>query len=89
MWFAAVDYNFTDGFYMTGDLDPIDYQDGFEKLNVRFGLRGDNWDLMVYGKNVTDEITASGAADVPLASGSHFRYMAAGSTWGARFGYSF
>jgi iron complex outermembrane receptor protein len=89
MWFAAVDYNFTDGYYMTGDLDPIDYQDGFEKLNVRFGLRGDNWDIMVYGKNVTDEITASGAADVPLASGSHFRYMAPGSTWGARFGYSF
>ena len=89
VWFASVDVNFTDGYYMTGDLDPIDYQDGFEKVNLRTGLRGENWDIMLYGRNVTDEMTASGAADVPLASGSHWRYMAAGETWGARFSYSF
>jgi iron complex outermembrane receptor protein len=89
VWFASVDVNFTDGYYMTGDLDPIDYQEGFEKINLRTGLRGENWDFMVYGRNVTDEMTASGAADVPLASGSHWRYMSAGETWGARFSYSF
>ena len=89
VWFASVDVNFTDGYYMTGDLDPIDYQEGFEKINLRTGLRGENWDFMVYGRNVADEMTASGAADVPLASGSHWRYMSAGETWGARFSYSF
>jgi len=89
VWFASVDVNFTDGYYMTGDLDPIDYQEGFEKMNLRTGLRGENWDFMLYGRNVTDEMTASGAADVPLASGSHWRYMGAGETWGARFSYSF
>ena len=89
VWFASVDVNFTDGYYMTGDLDPIDYQEGFEKMNLRTGLRGENWDVMLYGRNVTDEMTASGAADVPLASGSHWRYMGAGETWGARFSYSF
>ena len=89
MWFAGVDVNFTDGFFLTGDLDPIDYQSGFEKVNVRVGLRGENWDLMLYGRNITDEITASGAADVPLADGSHWRYMGQGETWGARVSYSF
>ena len=89
MWFAGVDVNFTDGFFLTGDLDPIDYQDGFEKVNIRVGLRGENWDLMLYGRNITDEITASGAADVPLAAGSHWRYMGQGETWGARVSYSF
>lgn len=89
MWFAGVDVNFTDGFFLTGDLDPIDYQDGFEKVNIRVGLRGENWDLMLYGRNITDEITASGAADVPLADGSHWRYMNQGETWGARVSYSF
>ena len=89
VWFASVDVNFTDGYYMTGDLDPVDYQEGFEKINIRTGLRGENWDFMVFGKNITDEITATGAADVPLAAGSHWRYMDSGKIWGARLSYNF
>ena len=89
IWFTSVDVNFTDGFYMTGDLDPVDYQEGFEKVNFRTGLRGENWDLMLYGRNITDEMTAEGAADVPLASGSHWRYMSSGESWGARISFSF
>jgi membrane protein implicated in regulation of membrane protease activity len=41
---------------------------------------------MLYGRNITDEITATGAADVPLADGSHWEYMEQGETWGARTG---
>ncbi|MGB4054586.1 MAG: TonB-dependent receptor [Porticoccaceae bacterium] len=89
VWFAGVDVNFTAGYYMAGDQDPIDYHEGFEKINIRTGLRGENWDLMLYGKNVTDEITASGAADVPLAAGSHFQYTMPGRVWGARLSYNF
>ena len=89
VWFASVDVNFSDGSYLTGDLDPIDYQDAAEKVNFRTGIRGDNWDLMLYGRNIFDEITASGAADVPLAGGSHWRYLEEGEVWGARFSYSF
>jgi outer membrane receptor protein involved in Fe transport len=89
IWFTSVDVNFTDGFFMAGDMDPIDYSDGFEKVNIRTGLRGDNWDLMLYGKNVTDEITPQGAFDVPLAAGSHARYMTPGDVWGMRFSFSF
>jgi len=89
VWFAGLDVNFTDMYYMTGDLDPIDIQEGFEKVNIRTGIRGDNWDVMLFGRNITDEITASGAADVPLAGGAHFSYMARGAVWGGRFSYSF
>ncbi len=89
VWFAGLDVNFTDMYYMTGDLDPIDIQEGFEKINIRTGIRGDNWDVMLFGRNITDEITASGAADVPLAGGAHFSYMARGAVWGGRFSYSF
>ena len=89
VWFAGLDVNFTDMYYMTGDLDPIDIQEGFEKINLRTGIRGDNWDVMLFGRNITDEITASGAADVPLAGGAHFSYMARGAVWGGRFSYSF
>ena len=89
VWYAGIDVNFTDNYFMAGDLDPIDVQKGYEKVNLRMGLRGDQWDLMVFGRNVTDEITAAGAADTPLASGAHFRYMQPGQIYGARFSYSF
>lgn len=88
-WYAGIEVNFTDDYFMTGDLDPIDVQKGYEKVNLRMGLRGDNWDLMLFGRNITNEITAAGAADTPLASGAHFRYMAPGEIYGARFSYSF
>jgi len=89
VWYTGIDLNFTDDYFMTGDLDPVDVQKGYEKVNLRMGLRGDEWDLMVFGRNITDEITAAGAADTPLASGAHFRYMAPGRIYGARFSYSF
>ena len=71
-WFASVDIQFTDDYLMTGDLDPIDSQKGFENINVRAGIRSENWGLVLYGRNVSDKLTASGAADMPLADGSHF-----------------
>lgn len=83
-WFTQAEVNFTDGFYMTGDLDPVDFQPGFEKINLRTGVRADNWMVMVYGRNITDELTAAGAADVPLASGSHFQYRSIGAVWGVQ-----
>ena len=89
VWYAGIDVNFVDDYFMAGDLDPIDVQTGYEKVNVRLGLKGDDWDLMFFGRNITNEITAAGAADTPLASGAHFRYMAPGEIYGARFSYSF
>jgi iron complex outermembrane receptor protein len=89
IWFTSVDVNFTDGFFMAGDMDPVDYSDGFEKVNIRTGLRGDNWDMTIYGKNITDEITPQGAFDIPLAAGSHARYMTPGEVWGMRLSFNF
>ena len=82
MWFTELDVNFTDDYYMTCDLDGNDVQEGYEFINLRTGLRGENWMLMLYGRNITDELIASGAADVPLARGSHFQYRARGEVWG-------
>jgi iron complex outermembrane receptor protein len=89
IWFASIDVNFTAGYFMAGDLDPTDYHTGYEKINVRTGLRGDNWTLMVYGKNIGDEITASGAFDIPLAAGSHGRYLMPGDVYGMRLSFNF
>ena len=89
MWFTELDVNFIDDYYMTGDLDANDVQTGYEFINLRTGLRGENWMLMLYGRNITDELTASGAADVPLARGSHFQYRARGEVWGIQAAWEF
>jgi hypothetical protein len=44
---------------------------------------------MLYGKNVTDEMTSSGGFDVPLAPGSHASYILPGEVYGARFSFDF
>ncbi|MBT8114797.1 MAG: TonB-dependent receptor, partial [Arenicella sp.] len=88
-WFFGVEVNFTDGYITTGDLDPIDSEDAWEKINVRAGIRTDHWEFMVFGKNITDEETASGGFDVPLASGTHAIYTDPGEIYGVRVAYSF
>ena len=89
LWFTGVDVLFTDGFWMTGDRDPIDYQKGFSKTNFRTGVKGENWSAMLYGKNVFDKVTPQGAFDIPLASGSHAQYVLPGAIWGATVNYNF
>ena len=88
-YFLGVDVNFTDSYFTTGDLDPIDFQDSFEKVNFQTGFRSDTWEVMVFGRNVTDELTASGGFDVPLLTGSHAIYTDPGEIFGARVTYKF
>ena len=89
MWFTHFDANFTDGYYMTGDLDPIDYQNGFKLYNIRAGIRTDNWMVMAYGRNIGDKLYATGAADLPVARGSHFIYSGATEVYGLTVSYEF
>ncbi len=88
-WYFNVDINFTDSYLLSGDGDPLDSQAGFEKINVRTGIRGENWEFMVYGKNITDELTASGGFDIPLAAGAHAQYVDPGEIYGARISFNF
>lgn len=89
MWFAQFDANFTDGYFMTGDRDPIDYQDALELYNIRTGIRTENWTVMAYGRNITDELYATGAADLPVARGSHFIYSGTTAIYGLTIAYEF
>ena len=84
VWFTQIDVNFFDDYYYTGDLDEIDFQEGAELINLRTGLMGENWTLMLYGRNITDESIANGGADVPLARGSHMRYLGRGEVFGVQ-----
>jgi iron complex outermembrane receptor protein len=89
VWFTSADYYFSDNWFLAGDNDPIDQQEAFDRVNIRTGLRMEDWDVMIYGQNITDEIVTGGAADVPQASGSHFKYLQPGEIWGAKFNFRF
>ena len=90
LWMTSLDVNFTDGFQMIGGSnDPGTYQDAFSKTNFRTGLKGENWAMMLYGKNIFDKKHSTGAFNIPLASGAFSEYIDPGSIWGATVNYSF
>ena len=88
-FFASVDMQLTDTFISTGDLDPIDTQEKFELFNARIGVRGEAWELMMYGNNISDELYAIGMYDTPLLAGGHHIYQGNGRVVGARLTYDF
>lgn len=67
----AADVNYSDHFLLQADLDPLDKQEAFTKLNARLVLRNmaDDWEVSVLGKNLTDELTANNGVDIPLLEG--------------------
>ena len=90
MWMTSLDINFTDGWQQIGgSMNPGTYQDAYSKTNFRTGLKGENWAVMLYGKNVFDETTSSGSYPIPLASGAFGQYTLPESVWGATVNYSF
>ena len=90
LWMTSLDVNFTDGYQMIGgSTDPRTYQDAFSKTNFRTGLKGENWAVMLYGKNVFDKKHSTGAFNIPLASGAISEYIDPGSVWGATVNYNF
>ncbi|MEE4110793.1 MAG: TonB-dependent receptor [Halieaceae bacterium] len=73
---TRLEANFTDSFFVTQDLDPNLEQDGFMKLNLRFGLvsLAHGWEIALVGKNLTDELTTSFGNDVPILTGAFFKF---------------
>ena len=90
-FFAGGEFNYSDEFDTQGDLDPNDLTDDYTKINLRAGIRSadERWELMVYGRNITDEEVYIYGFDVPLLSGSHASMIDEGEVWGGRIRYSF
>lgn len=89
--FAGGEVNYSDEFSPQGDKDPLDTTESFTKVNLRIGLRGasENWEVMLYGRNITDEQVYSISFDTPLLVGSHSAQIDEGEVYGARFKYMF
>ncbi|MEM9254827.1 MAG: TonB-dependent receptor [Pseudomonadota bacterium] len=90
-FFFSGEANYSDEFDTQGDLDPIDRVDSFTKVNARFGVRGvdQRWELMLYGRNLTDEEVAIYSFDVPVLAGSHAAMFDEERVYGARLRWNF
>ena len=90
-FFSGGEVNYSDEFSTQGDNDPVDFADSYTKVNLRFGLRGANedWEVMVYGRNITDEEVYIYGFDIPILTGSHAAMIDEGAVFGARAKYSF
>ena len=88
-FFVGGELNYSDEFSSAGDNDPLDRIDSYSKTNLRLGLRGKDWEVMAFGRNIFDEEVFSQSVDVPVLAGSHFRFIDEGAVFGARVKYDF
>ncbi|MEO0463346.1 MAG: TonB-dependent receptor [Pseudomonadota bacterium] len=63
--------NFTTEFETFQNADPSEIQDGYAKIDARIGLAFNDkqWELALYGKNLTDEVTFRFAGELPGPAG--------------------
>ena len=87
--FVSGEANYRSKFFSNGDNDPFDQIDSFTKVNLRVGVRTENWELTAYSRNVFDEAALSQSFDVPVLSGSHAHVMDEGRVLGLRAAYMF
>ncbi|MFV0278740.1 MAG: TonB-dependent receptor [Parahaliea sp.] len=70
---SSVDVVFMDNHYTLPDLNPGLEHPAYYKINARVALASlDNrWEVALLGRNLTDELTFSNSANVPLISGAY------------------
>ena len=83
-WFGGVDVNYRSEFDSAGDADPYDVIDSYTKVNARIGVSAERWEIMAYGRNITDEAALQQSFDTPVLAGSHTFYMDEGAVFGVR-----
>lgn len=85
------DANYKDEYYADDDLNDASLQDATWKYNLRAGLKSmtGNWEVMLYGNNITDEQTLTSSQDAALLPGMHVGYADQGRVWGLRGTYNF
>lgn len=88
-WFVSGEANYRDDFEPGGDNDPVDSIDSYSKTNLRTGLRGENWEIMAYGRNIFDKEVIVQSFDTPVLAGTHSQFVDEGRVVGVRARYSF
>jgi iron complex outermembrane recepter protein len=89
---------FSDGYWLTDNEDPRNEVGSFERVDLRLGLTptNGNWEVALYGRDVTDErLTVGSQPDFQQKTSDPTLYDAFGNTrergarYGAQFSYRF
>ncbi len=73
---AGLGISYSSDYSINADLDPIDSQAAYTKYDAQLGLRANHWELMLMGKNLSDETIVNYGVDIPLVPGGHAAYLA-------------
>ncbi|MEH6550153.1 MAG: TonB-dependent receptor [Pseudomonadales bacterium] len=72
----------------SSDPDPVAYQDR-TLVNAKMGWRNDNWNVSVWGRNLTDDSYSAFTSAIQNFSGSRAYYLAPPRTYGVTLRYDF
>ncbi len=90
--FLRADYQYMDDHATNGaredTLQPKDFDDR-KLLNMNLGWRNDNWNISVWGKNLTDDEYAAQTASPFAFTGMDAYFLAPPRTYGASLRYDF
>lgn len=88
LWgFAGGDYAYRSKTSGDFDVDPRFAIDQYGLLSLRAGVKGDNWKVMIWGQNVTNEYYWNNA--MRAATDGIVRYVGKPATYGIRFSHNF
>lgn len=86
-----VDVNYKDEFFLDGDLDENVLQDSYTKVDASISLMSleGTWEVVLYGRNLTDETTYTASADAPLSPGVYIGWVEEPRVYGISAAYNF
>ncbi|ARN73443.1 TonB-dependent receptor [Oceanicoccus sagamiensis] len=90
MYFARLEYIYTDSYYLAQDLDPNLENDATNIFNLRMGIKDITgaWEATLWARNLTDEEQLLSGLDIPVYSG-YVGFNAPPRTYGASLRYNF
>ncbi|WP_123035802.1 TonB-dependent receptor domain-containing protein [Haliea alexandrii] len=86
-----VDVNYKDEFFLDGDLDENVLQDSYTKVDASISLMSleGTWEVVLYGRNLTDETTYTASVDAPLSPGVYIGWVEEPRVYGISAAYNF
>ncbi len=84
-FYARTDYSWSDDYFSNVNHDPRQVQGAFGLLDARAGLRIGDWDLSIWGENLTDEtyVYQSAVTNLFGSDPAYQNYLAPGLSFGA------
>mgnify|MGYP002876610263 CR=1 FL=1 len=83
----GLDANHVDEYHTAGDSDPSQISPATTRINLRIGIEdsGGNWEVMLFGRNLTNEQSKVFGLDIPIiGAGTSFHYVEPGKEIGLR-----